>query len=135
MEEDLEKERRIRKKISGKTQAIKKQVKVIYFAYRNPAVGILPRVLGFLTIAYALSPIDLIPDFIPVLGLLDDLVILPVLAALTLRAIPPEVMREAEMLAESRDEKLGKRWVLVPLILALWVLAIFVLLRLFLKGH
>ena len=44
---------------------------------QDPRVGWLPRVLGFLAIAYALSPLDLIPDFIPVLGLLDDLVLLP----------------------------------------------------------
>jgi len=57
----------------------------------------LPRVLVAIAIAYALSPIDLIPDFIPVLGLLDDLVLVPALLALAIRYLPPAFERKYEL--------------------------------------
>jgi uncharacterized membrane protein YkvA (DUF1232 family) len=74
--------------------ALKAEGHVLYLACRDPRVPLLPRVLAVLVVAYALSPIDLIPDFIPVLGYLDDLVIVPLGLALAIRLIPPEILRE-----------------------------------------
>lgn len=75
---------------------LKQHTLVAYFAARDPRTPWLARWLALLVAAYALSPIDLVPDFIPVLGYLDDLVIVPLGLALVLRMIPDEVKRSAQ---------------------------------------
>lgn len=66
----------------------------LWFAYQHPETPALAKALAIATAAYALSPIDLIPDFIPVLGYLDDLIILPVMVWITVRLIPEPVLLE-----------------------------------------
>lgn len=73
------------------------QVKVIYLAYQDPRVPFFCKMLIALVVGYALSPIDLIPDFIPVFGLLDDLLLIPIGIYWCLKFIPEEVIREAEI--------------------------------------
>ena len=90
-----------------------------------------PKLLAILTVAYAFSPIDLIPDFIPVLGYLDDLVLLPLAIYLTLRLVPPALLQECRDYAEqwlcaghSRPRRYGAAIVIV----LLWGLALVFLL-------
>jgi uncharacterized membrane protein YkvA (DUF1232 family) len=78
----------------ARARQLKAEVYALYLAYRDPRVPWYAKVLAACVVGYALSPIDLIPDFIPVLGYLDDLVLIPLGIALTLRLIPPEVMVE-----------------------------------------
>src|SRR3954449_10547637 len=73
---------------------LKRDVHAIYLASRDPRVPWYSKAVAVAVAAYALSPIDLIPDFIPVLGYLDDLIIVPLGVALVVRLIPPEVMEE-----------------------------------------
>lgn len=73
-------------------RGIKRDVVVVYFAARNPQTPLLIRLLALGVAAYALSPIDLIPDFIPVFGYLDDLLIVPLGLMLVVRLLPPEVL-------------------------------------------
>lgn len=63
----------------------------LYYATHHPGTPFFSKIIPFLVLAYALSPIDLIPDFIPVVGLLDDLLLLPVLMWLAIKLIPSEV--------------------------------------------
>ena len=77
------------------------EVYAIYLAFRDPRVPWYAKAVAACVVGYALSPIDLIPDFIPVLGYLDDLVLIPLGIALTLRLIPPEVMSECREQARS----------------------------------
>jgi uncharacterized membrane protein YkvA (DUF1232 family) len=77
---------------------VKRDVVAVFFAARDPRTPLLARALAVLVAGYALSPIDLIPDFIPVLGYLDDLILVPLGLSLVLRLLPPEV------LAESREQ-------------------------------
>jgi len=79
----------------------------LYLAARDPRVPWYVKALAAVTAAYALSPIDLIPDFIPVLGYLDDVIILPALIALTVRLIPGEVM--GELRGEAAAKLAGRR--------------------------
>ena len=83
-------------KWKAKAEALETQVYAMYLAYRHPRTPWYAKVLAFMVAAYALSPIDLIPDFIPVLGYLDDLLIVPLGAMLVIRLVPPDVMSECQ---------------------------------------
>ena len=105
---------------------LKKQTLVVYFAARDPRTPWPARLLALGIAAYALSPIDLIPDFIPVLGYLDDLIIVPLGLTLVLRLIPGEVLaasqsRAAEAAARPTSQAMA------TIIVAIWVIAIGVL--------
>jgi uncharacterized membrane protein YkvA (DUF1232 family) len=82
---------------------IKRDVVALTIAARHPGVPWHARMLAVLVTAYALSPIDLIPDFIPVLGYLDDIVIVPAGIALAIRLIPADVMTECRVRAGQRS--------------------------------
>lgn len=94
----------------------------LYLAARDPRVSWVVKAFAVLVAAYVLSPIDLIPDFIPVLGFLDELILLPLAVGLIVRAVDPAVMAElraeAATLAERPRSRLG-----ALLILAVWSLA------------
>ncbi len=109
---------------------LKQQTLVVYFAARDPRTSWPVRVLALLVAAYALSPIDLIPDFVPVLGYLDDLIVVPLGLILVLRLVPPEVMQSAREQASAAVERPVSRamavaivaiWAVVVGVLGLWV--------------
>ena len=89
-------------------KALKKELLTFYYAGLDDETGWLSRLLITLAVAYALSPIDIIPDFIPVLGLLDDLILLPLLLYLAKLATPPCVLERARARAESEPLQLPK---------------------------
>lgn len=101
-------------------QALKRNTLLVYFAARDPRTPRLARWLALAVAAYALSPIDLIPDFIPVLGYLDDLLIVPLGLLLVLRMIPPEVRRSAQARALAATGKPVSR-IAASIIVAVWV--------------
>jgi len=114
-----------------RARARRQETLALYFALRDPRVPWYARLLAAGVVAYALSPIDLIPDFIPVLGYLDDLVVVPLGIALALRLIPPEVMAEARYRAGLAGRPGGpRRWVAAAIVGAVWLL--FAVLLLFL---
>jgi len=88
------------------------------------------KTIAVLTVAYALSPIDLIPDFIPVLGYIDDIILLPALVALTIRMIPSDVFdacrKETEGLWSAGKPK---KWYYALPIVAVWLLIVFLIIR------
>ncbi|EFI53568.1 YkvA family protein [Afipia sp. 1NLS2] len=101
---------------------IKRDVHAIYLASRDPRVPWYAKILGIAVAAYALSPIDLIPDFIPVLGYLDDLIIVPLGVALVVKLIPPDVMAEhRELASAAQDQPVSVTGATV--IVAIWILA------------
>lgn len=116
-----------------RARALRTEVWAIALATRDPRTPRLARALGWVAVAYALSPIDLVPDFIPVLGQLDDLIVLPAIFALVLRLVPPEVMRECRQKAAIQTARVKRAaWIAAGVIVALWVLAlwaIYLLLR------
>jgi len=103
---------------------LKSDTYALYLAYRDPRVPWPAKLVAALVVAYALSPIDLIPDFIPIVGYLDDLLLVPLGLALAIRLIPPSVLAEhraraAELLSEPRP----RSWVGAGIVLAVWVAA------------
>lgn len=106
--------------LGGWAKELKQQTLVAYFAARDPRTPWLARGLAFLVAAYALSPIDLIPDFIPVLGYLDDLVIVPLGVLLVLKLVPPEVTRSAREQALAAVETPVSR-ASAAIVVAIWV--------------
>jgi uncharacterized membrane protein YkvA (DUF1232 family) len=79
---------------------IKRDGVTLWFASRNPRMPLLPKIICIVAVAYALSPIDLIPDFIPVLGYLDDVILLPALIWLAVRLAPTEVIAAGRVEAD-----------------------------------
>jgi len=86
-------------------KAIKRDVHAVYLAARDPRVPWYAKAVALCVAGYALSPIDLIPDFVPVLGYLDDVVIVPAGIMAVIRLIPPEIMAEHRAAAASAVEK------------------------------
>jgi uncharacterized membrane protein YkvA (DUF1232 family) len=84
-----------------RARALKAETLALSFAVRDPRVPWYARLLAVAIVAYALSPIDLIPDFVPVLGYLDDLILVPLGIVLVLRMVPPEVLAECRVRAQA----------------------------------
>ncbi len=115
--------------LKQKAAALKKELSALYYAYRHPRTGIAPRIIILITLGYALSPVDLIPDFIPILGYLDDLVIIPLLITLSIRLIPPVVMKECREKAEASPVIFSKNWKCAAAIIILWGFILFFIIR------
>jgi uncharacterized membrane protein YkvA (DUF1232 family) len=111
----------LKNKLALWAKAFKQQTLVVYCAARDRRTPTPVRVLALAVAAYALSPIDLIPDFIPVLGYLDDLILLPLGIALIIRLTPPEVIQEARQKASELAER-PTSYSAVAIILVLWAL-------------
>ncbi len=107
--------------LRARARALKRDVLALYVAGRDPRMPWPAKVLAALVVGYAFSPIDLIPDFIPVLGFLDDLVLLPLGVALVLRLIPEAVMADARVRAEAVADRPTGRIAAVVIVLV-WVL-------------
>ena len=114
-------------------KALKILIPALFIALKKKETPTSAKILAGLTVGYALSPIDLIPDFIPILGYLDDLVILPLLVSLTIRLIPKEIMELCKKEAEGlwSDGKPKKWYYSFPIIL-IWIIFIILLIKAFL---
>lgn len=108
-----------------KAKQLKINIPAIFLALHKKETPLSAKIFAGLTIAYALSPIDLVPDFIPVLGYLDDLLILPALIALTLRFIPKEEFVLCQKQAEGMWENgKPKKWYYAIPIVFVWIVII-----------
>src|ERR1044071_5394919 len=120
-------------RLKGQVRQLKKEVHAIALAARDPRTPWYAKALIFFVVAHTLSPIDLIPDFIPVLGLLDDLLITPGGLWLAVRLIPPEVLQEARTVAAQQpaENSLGK--IGAVLIVLVWFVTAGIVVYLFLR--
>ncbi|HEY7343516.1 MAG TPA: YkvA family protein [Ktedonobacterales bacterium] len=105
-----------------RARRLKRDVYALYLAYRDPRVPWYARLFAVGVVAYAVSPIDLIPDFIPIIGYLDDLILVPLGIVLALKMIPPDVMAECRLRAEETARE-GKPtyWIAVGGIAGAWL--------------
>ena len=103
-------------------RAIKRDIHALYLAARDPRTPWFAKAFALAIAAYALSPIDLIPDFIPVLGYLDEVVLLPLAIALAIRLVPPDVMAEHRIAAANAEGRPVTR-AGAAVVVMLWLLA------------
>ena len=108
-------------KLKSRARALKNEAFAVYLAAKDPRTPWYAKGIAFLTIAYAFSPIDLIPDFIPILGYLDDLFIVPAGIALAVRMIPPEVLEEARATVASQSVVRSVGYVGAGIIVMVWI--------------
>lgn len=111
-------------RLTERIRRLKSETRALYFAARHPRTPWYAKAFVAAIVAYALSPIDLIPDFIPVLGYLDDLVLIPLGIALAIRMIPPAVLAECRARAAAADAARGPASrAAAAVIVAIWLLA------------
>lgn len=118
-----EKNLSILQKLKTWAKNLKKQLLVLYLAYRDERVPWYAKLFTMLVVAYAFSPIDLIPDFIPIFGYLDDVILVPLGVSLALKLIPKEVLEDCKRKVEERQTtSKPKNWVTGVIIIAIWIL-------------
>ncbi len=113
--------RRVAEQWKDKVRTLKREVYALYFAYRDPRTPRYARIIAACVVGYAFSPIDLIPDPIPILGYLDDLILVPLGIALAIRLIPATVMAESRAKATELIKQ-GKpvNWLAAAVIILIW---------------
>ena len=111
--------------LKERAKQLKIDIPAVFMTLKHKETPVLAKILAGITVVYALSPIDLVPDFIPVLGYLDDVIILPVLIAVTIKMIPPALFQEC------REESAGlwadgkpKKWYYAIPVVLVWVLVL-----------
>lgn len=121
-------------KLKEWAKSLKTDIPAVFLSLKNKRTPWYAKVVAFVTIAYALSPIDLIPDFIPFFGYLDDLLILPCLVALFIKLVPKDVFDESKIQAENmwKDGK-PKKWYYAIPIIVFWILIFILILKLIFK--
>jgi uncharacterized membrane protein YkvA (DUF1232 family) len=113
----------ILERLKEKVRQLNLELFAIQLACRDPRMPWYAKVLAICVVGYALSPIDLIPDFIPIIGYLDDLIIVPLGMMLVLRMIPSVVMAECRVKAQSATlPSNSKNWIAAVIILIIWIL-------------
>jgi uncharacterized membrane protein YkvA (DUF1232 family) len=110
-------------RLKNYAQKLKKDIFVLYLSYKDSRTPIVAKVVAICVVAYAFSPIDLIPDFIPILGYLDDLILVPLGISLALKLIPDYIIDENRKMAE-HNQKNGKptNWFVGILFIIIWIL-------------
>ena len=111
--------------LKARAKKIKTDIPALFLALKDRDTPIFAKVFAGITVAYALSPVDLIPDFVPVLGYLDDVILLPMLVALTIKLIPKDVLERNRKEADGLwDNGKPKKWYYAIPIFLIWVLLI-----------
>ncbi len=108
--------------IKSRARLLKSETLALYLAYRDRRTPWYAKAWAAVVVAYAFSPIDLIPDFIPILGYLDDLVLVPLGVWLALRIVPAEVMADCRAQARLRmDSGKPRSWSAAVVIISIWL--------------
>lgn len=117
--------------LKERAKKLKTDIPALFLALKDKDTPIIAKIFAGITVAYALSPIDLAPDFIPVLGYLDDVILLPAFVALTIRLIPKEVLERNRKLSEGMWENgKPKKWYYAVPIVLIWVFIIGLIIKL-----
>ena len=116
--------------IKERARKLKRDVPSVFLAWKDRDTPLPAKILAGVTVAYARSPFDLIPDFVPVLGYLDDVLLLPALIALSIKLIPKEVWERCQAESEDmwKDGKPKKWYFAIPMVL-IWLLIIWLIIK------
>lgn len=109
----------------NRMKKIKEDIFIIAAAYKHPETPFYIKVLAIIVVAYAFSPIDLIPDFIPILGYLDDLILVPLGIAILLKLIPDHIIEESSEKVAASGKVKQKNWIAGTVIVLVWVLVLY----------
>lgn len=110
-------------KLKSSAKKLKQDLMVLYLSYKDPRTPIYAKILAMCVVAYAFSPIDLIPDFIPIIGYLDDLILVPFGIILALKLIPSDVLEEKRQLAKHmKKSNHTKNWFVGVIFIMIWIL-------------
>lgn len=113
-------------KLKQKARQLKSEAQVLMIAYKDNRTPLKAKILIGITVGYLLSPIDLIPDFIPVLGILDDLIIVPALIALSIKLIPNFILEDArEKLKNNPLHYKKNNWFFAIVIIIIWLVVLY----------
>lgn len=117
-------------RLKERANKLKKDVPAVFLALKDKDTPVIAKVLDAIAVAYALSPVDLIPDFIPVLGYIDDVILLPTLVAITVKLIPKDVWVrcQAESVNMWENGKPKKWYFAIPIVM-LWLLVIWLMVK------
>lgn len=124
-----------KKKLLERAKLLKKDIPAVFFALKHPKTPLKAKIIAAVAVAYALSPIDLIPDFIPVLGYLDDIIILPALIAASIKLIPAEVLEECRKESESdnNNTRMYNRILYALPVMAVWLIILYLIINQIIK--
>lgn len=116
--------------LKERAKKLKTDIPAIFLALKDKETPIVAKIFAGITVAYALSPVDLVPDFIPVLGYLDDVILLPMLVALTIKFIPEDVLERNRKQSEGmwKDGKPKKWYYAIPIVI-LWILLVYLIVK------
>lgn len=116
--------------LKEKAKKLKTDIPALFLSLKDKETPLIAKIFAGIAIAYALSPIDLIPDFIPVLGYLDDIILLPALVALTIKFIPEKVFEKNKKNAEGlwADGK-PKKWYYAIPVFIIWIIIILLVIK------
>lgn len=116
--------------LKERARKLKTDLPAVFLALRKKETPVYAKICAGVTIIYALSPIDLIPDFIPVLGYIDDLIILPALVVLTIKLIPKEIFEQCQTDSEGLWQSgKPKKWYYALPIAMIWLLILFLVIK------
>ncbi|WP_428911813.1 YkvA family protein [Niallia sp. Krafla_26] len=121
------------KKIKDWARELKRQIFILYYAYKDERVPWYAKVFTACVVAYAFSPIDLIPDFIPLIGFLDEVILLPLGIMFAVKMIPKDVLTDCEVMAEEMMKNVKpKNWIVGSLIVLIWgVMIVWVVMKIY----
>lgn len=116
--------------LKDRAKRLKSDIPAIFIALKDTETPLIAKLLAGITVGYALSPIDLIPDFIPVLGYLDDVILLPALTALTIRCIPQDVWERSRASSEGLwTDGRPKKWYYAIPIIVFWLVILWLIVK------
>lgn len=107
--------------LKEKSILLKQNIITLYFASKHPDLSLKPKLLILFIIGYTMSPIDLIPDFVPIIGYLDDIIIIPLLISLVLKMIPQQILIESRKKAKEEKILLSNNWFFGIAFILFWI--------------